>query len=113
MEFLQQQVSELHQKMELLKLAIERLPAQIVAELPAQSVSVPTPAVSTAMRYGSAEEMEGILLEEDMSAERHARTAANQDMPPEAQIQRLTAQLTAAYSRIAALEEQLLSQRLQ
>lgn len=32
---------------------------------------------------------------------------------PEIQIQRLTAQLTAAYNRIAALEEQLLSQRVQ
>jgi len=34
-------------------------------------------------------------------------------MPPEMQVQRLTAQLTAAYSRIAALEEQLLSRRMQ
>ena len=33
-------------------------------------------------------------------------------MPPEMQVQRLTAQLTAAYSRIAALEEQLLSRRM-
>ncbi|HEY9752132.1 MAG TPA: hypothetical protein V6C46_04230 [Coleofasciculaceae cyanobacterium] len=32
-------------------------------------------------------------------------------LTPEIQIQRLTAQLTAAYNRIAALEEQLLSQR--
>lgn len=32
-------------------------------------------------------------------------------MSPEAQIQRLTAQLTAAYNRIAALEEQLLTKR--
>lgn len=32
-------------------------------------------------------------------------------MPPEMQVQRLTAQLTAAYSRIAALEEQLLARR--
>jgi hypothetical protein len=31
---------------------------------------------------------------------------------PEVQIQRLTAQLTAAYNRIAALEEQLLARRL-
>jgi uncharacterized coiled-coil protein SlyX len=31
---------------------------------------------------------------------------------PEIQIQRLTAQLTAAYNRIAALEEQLLAQRI-
>lgn len=32
-------------------------------------------------------------------------------LPPELQIQRLTAQLTAAYNRIAALEDQLLSRR--
>jgi hypothetical protein len=34
-----------------------------------------------------------------------------QDLSPQVQIQRLTAQLTAAYNRIAALEEQLLSKR--
>lgn len=34
------------------------------------------------------------------------------DLTPEIQIQRLTAQLTAAYNRIAALEEQLLAQRI-
>ncbi|NJM56623.1 MAG: hypothetical protein HC857_03175 [Synechococcales cyanobacterium RU_4_20] len=33
-------------------------------------------------------------------------------MAPEMQVQRLSAQLTAAYSRIAALEEQLLAQRV-
>lgn len=33
-------------------------------------------------------------------------------LSPEIQIQRLTAQLTAAYNRIAALEDQLLSQRI-
>ena len=34
-----------------------------------------------------------------------------QDLSPQVQIQRLTAQLTAAYNRIAALEEQLLANR--
>jgi uncharacterized coiled-coil protein SlyX len=34
-----------------------------------------------------------------------------QTLSPEVQIQRLTAQLTAAYNRIAALEEQLLTHR--
>jgi hypothetical protein len=34
-----------------------------------------------------------------------------QDLSPQIQIQRLTAQLTAAYTRIAALEEQLLAKR--
>ena len=33
-------------------------------------------------------------------------------LAPEVQIQRLTAQLTAAYNRIAALEEQLMSRRM-
>lgn len=33
-------------------------------------------------------------------------------LTPEVQIQRLTAQLTAAYNRIAALEEQLIAQRI-
>lgn len=33
-------------------------------------------------------------------------------LSPEVQVQRLTAQLTAAYNRIAALEEQLLAQRI-
>ena len=36
------------------------------------------------------------------------RSGAEQKLSPEVQIQRLTAQLTAAYNRIAALEEQLL-----
>jgi hypothetical protein len=35
----------------------------------------------------------------------------DKQITPEIQIQRLTAQLTAAYHRIAALEEQLLRQR--
>lgn len=35
-----------------------------------------------------------------------------QNLAPEIQIRRLTAQLTAAYNRIAALEEQLLAQRV-
>lgn len=36
----------------------------------------------------------------------------DKELTADIQIQRLTAQLTAAYSRIAALEEQLLSQRV-
>jgi uroporphyrinogen-III decarboxylase len=36
----------------------------------------------------------------------------DRQLAPEVQVQRLTAQLTAAYNRIAALEEQLLSRRI-
>lgn len=40
------------------------------------------------------------------------RQAGDKQITPEIQIQRLTAQLTAAYNRIAALEEQLLRERI-
>jgi hypothetical protein len=40
------------------------------------------------------------------------RQNADTTFSPDVQIQRLTAQLTAAYNRIAALEEQLLSTRV-
>jgi predicted RNase H-like nuclease (RuvC/YqgF family) len=40
------------------------------------------------------------------------RQAGDRQITPDIQIQRLTAQLTAAYNRIAALEEQLLRERI-
>ncbi len=40
------------------------------------------------------------------------RSQKEKELTPQLQIQRLTAQLTAAYNRIAALEEQLLSRRV-
>ncbi|MBD2362228.1 hypothetical protein [Anabaena sp. UHCC 0399] len=40
------------------------------------------------------------------------RQSGEKNLSPEIQIQRLTAQLTAAYNRIAALEEQLLRERI-
>jgi hypothetical protein len=40
------------------------------------------------------------------------RQGADKNLTPEIQIQRLTAQLTAAYNRIAALEEQLMKIRI-
>jgi hypothetical protein len=113
MEIIKEQVNQLERQVELLRLAVENLPSQVVAELSAQPQVAPARVGSAAIGYGADdEERQGFLLDEDITAERSARTAANQEMPPEAQIQRLTAQLTAAYNRIAALEEQLLSQRL-
>lgn len=49
-----------------------------------------------------------ILNDETLSGEK-SETARN--LSPEIQIQRLTAQLTAAYNRIAALEEQIMAYR--
>lgn len=43
----------------------------------------------------------------------YSKSPSEQDMSYELQVQRLTAQLTAAYHRIASLEEQLLAKRNQ
>jgi hypothetical protein len=56
------------------------------------------------------------LLHQDVLVDHQGVEAVPQQsnvyLSPQSQIQRLTAQLTVAYSRIAVLEEQLLSQRL-
>lgn len=57
----------------------------------------------------SAFEHKDVLLDSDYLDLEKQGTEKN--LSPEIQIQRLTAQLTAAYNRIAALEEQLLAQR--
>ena len=59
--------------------------------------------------FNGALEHKDILIDNDyLDLEKQG---AERDLSPEIQIQRLTAQLTAAYNRIAALEEQLLAQR--
>jgi len=56
-------------------------------------------------------EHKDILADVDLvDTEMHATD--HQSLSPDVQIQRLTAQLTAAYNRIAALEEQLLAKRV-
>jgi predicted nuclease with TOPRIM domain len=52
-----------------------------------------------------------VLLDDDTNT---SRTTASdgEEVSPEIQIRRLNTQLTAAYNRIAALEEQLLAQRI-
>jgi hypothetical protein len=50
---------------------------------------------------------EDVLVDNETSGYRHQETV----LSPQSQIQRLTAQLTVAYSRIAALEEQLLAKQ--
>ncbi|MEA5602920.1 hypothetical protein [Nostoc sp. UHCC 0252] len=50
------------------------------------------------------------VLTDGIYLDMHRQSGDN--ITPEIQIQRLTAQLTAAYNRIAALEEQLLRERI-
>jgi glutamate-1-semialdehyde aminotransferase len=100
------------EQMQSLQGAIERMPEQIAAILlAAQETKQPVPARSSSRYIGqSADENHSFLLDDEMSTA--SSRSAGQDIAPEAQVQRLTAQLTAAYNRIAALEEQLLAQRL-
>lgn len=52
------------------------------------------------------------VLKDNRTGETSAKPSGEPSMSTELQIQRLTAQLTAAYNRIAALEEQLLNRRV-
>ena len=51
------------------------------------------------------------ILSDGSSFDKNGYQSSEKDLSPEIQIRRLTAQLTAAYNRIAALEEQLLASR--
>lgn len=52
------------------------------------------------------------ILKDHRAGESSFPSSGQQTMSTELQIQRLTAQLTAAYNRIAALEEQLIARRV-
>lgn len=52
------------------------------------------------------------VLKDNRTGESSSQSSGHQTMSTELQIQRLTAQLTAAYNRIAALEEQLVARRV-
>lgn len=52
------------------------------------------------------------VLVDANNIDKYSYQSSEKDLSPEIQIQRLTAQLTAAYNRIAALEEQLLARRI-
>jgi hypothetical protein len=110
---MQDQVNGLQESIDRLQMAIEGIPERIVTMLlAAQEVQEPVPAYHTHDSFAEQVDDQGqhFLLQEESSHStgRHY----HQEIAPEAQVQRLTAQLTAAYNRIAALEEQLLAQRM-
>lgn len=121
MDSLQVQVTTLNRKVDGLYDIIERLSLQI-AELLAQRTLVSSSTgdyhqFSGSSVYGRTPEL-GLLnalmehkdvLVEDHHLESHG--TGDKELSAQVQIQRLTAQLTATYNRIAALEEQLLSRR--
>jgi hypothetical protein len=121
MDLLQDQVAILTLKVDSLYQVIEHLSSQtteVLTELKSQvGVTAELPTISTVGRYASQrssfdEEMEHKDVLVDVRFPEMEPQSGERQLTPEVQVQRLTAQLTAAYNRIAALEEQLLSKRM-
>jgi hypothetical protein len=120
MEGLQTQINRLDQQIDTLNQSIAQLTKYVVSLLEERKLrmAVPSPDLIGHSHHSNNNrsyremmmESKDILLEE--SAAEMGMPRSEKVMSPELQIQRLTAQLTAAYNRIAALEEQLLAQRV-
>lgn len=123
MDTLQIQISDLRDKVDSLHQLIEKISNQ-VKELSAQkskrpeqdSYSLPNFSSGSSSFVGRSGESEYQLTHKDILVDDNSSTSSanssSENLSPDTQIRRLTAQLTAAYNRIAALEEQLLSYRI-
>lgn len=121
MDTLQEQVSILSTKVEALTQRIELLSSKVSevtseckfgVEQVARSEARSSTSYRSYLGYGNIDggmEHKDVLVDNDNL---DSGAQSERQLAPEIQIQRLTAQLTAAYNRIAALEEQLLSQRI-
>ena len=124
MDALQIQIGELHQKIDQLHKLVERISSQVNAltaeqgnhaDNQAYSLSVISSLKSNSSANYSEEEnslTHKDILVDDRNNPNNTTSTKEQDLSPDIQIRRLTAQLTAAYNRIAALEEQLLARRI-
>ncbi len=123
MEPLQKQVTTLSQKVDALYQVVDQLNGQVADALsecrltPMQDGNGNFLATENTRRYPSLGYSSHKLtiehkdvLADNSSKETHK--SGEKELTPEIQIRRLTAQLTAAYNRIAALEEQILAQRI-
>ncbi len=123
MDTIQTQINALNSKVDSLHQIIEHLGAnlaQALTEMQSDSHSGISRSTfgTTNGRFGYSYSRSGdsSLEHKDVLADSHSIESSShsgeKSLSPEIQIQRLTAQLTAAYNRIAALEEQLLAQRV-
>ena len=118
------QIRELKEKVEVLYESLERLNSQIstiVAErqqypdhgtnlVPTREQMVPYPSPRHSS-FSSVMENKNVLIDDETKADSPYVNYEPQ-LSAEIQVRRLTAQLTAAYNRIAVLEEQLLACRI-
>lgn len=123
MEPIQAQVTLLTQKVDALHQVIDQVNSRVTEIL--STSSQPSLSADAAilddhhphvMTTGSTHYSDALLMHKDIlmdSTYIDSETAGDdQHLSAEVQVQRLTAQLTAAYNRIAALEEQLLASRV-
>ncbi len=120
MDTLQKQIGTMDSKIDTLYQLVEQLThnlSQVVTEIktPNQGMSYTASGTSNG-RYYHHRHSDPSMEHKDVLVDSQGSEASIQGgekpLSPEVQIQRLTAQLTAAYNRIAALEEQLLAQRV-
>lgn len=123
MDGIQQQIVNLNNKIDQLHTIVEHLSQQVsalVTETQQATISEEEPinlqplissGVVNSSLYSSIMEHKDILLD---NSNKNNKTTPNHEttLSADIQIRRLTAQLTAAYNRIAALEEQLLTYRI-
>ncbi|MGB3402646.1 MAG: hypothetical protein WBA77_08135 [Microcoleaceae cyanobacterium] len=126
MDTLEQQVTLLNHKVDVLyeilqetNLKLSEVASQKGSTEPTETVipqleePINRIAFSPPSQYQSQFEHKDILLDDSYTETSVVVHHEEQSITADIQIQRLTAQLTAAYNRIAALEERLLSQRSQ
>lgn len=123
MDTLNKQISELREKIDCLHQLIEEIGTQVKSlnsksnqHVEQESYSLPSFTSNGNNLVGQTSESEYQLTHKDILVDDNSSsssTNSNSDnLAPDTQIRRLTAQLTAAYNRIAALEEQLLTYRI-
>ncbi len=122
MNNLQIQITELEDKIDNLRKLVERIAEQVNVLVKEKSATPSAYSLSASYaRHNSAvagtdnayslTHHKDIIMDE--SSDSSINSANNEsELSTEIQIRRLTAQLTAAYNRIAALEEQLLTYRI-
>lgn len=125
MDTLQNEIIALSHKVDLLYQIIEQQSKELSGSLSEikeslQADSSPSPEIAKAGSdtYHSPYLLDSVMDHKDILTDSNSdrfHSSHNGDKPlsDEIQVQRLTAQLTAAYNRIAALEEQLLVRRIQ
>lgn len=124
MDAVQKQIIVLSHKIDGLYQIIEQLSSKVsesLTEIRQSPQSSSDPSVSAAhlrtYGYQSPSLMGSVMEHKDVLVDNNsdltnAHQSSEKTLSADIQVQRLTAQLTAAYNRIAALEEQLLSRRI-